>query len=155
MYIPAVLRPNEFASKPAAHYRKEEDEQQQHLHNQQSRLADSRRASIMSLAGLSSLGQKLARRATDENFDGAPAADADVELFPSVAGPVSRKHWKVGVEPCPPLRPSPFANSPPPTSPTARPLPATSRRACAPLATSTAGTTAASAATSFATRTRP
>jgi hypothetical protein len=86
LYVPAVLRPTEFPSKPAPLEPNVEDENDI--------IEDGLRpsSSFMSLGGLSAFG-RLSRRSTG---DSAKSVDSiwNFDQFPKPTGPPTRRHWK-------------------------------------------------------------
>ena len=87
MYMPAVLRPNEFPYKaPAQRVRSADDG-----------LNDERllrpNSSYLSLSGLSALG-RLSRRSTGDSGKGLEST-WDLDMFPRPTGIPTRRHWKV------------------------------------------------------------
>ncbi|UNI14431.1 Zn finger protein [Purpureocillium takamizusanense] len=151
MYMPAVLRPcDEFPSKRIART-KTGGSTSDSDSDSTLRRANS---NLMSLAGLSGLGNKLSRRSTGEStqpLDG----DWNIDSFPEVTAPPTRKHWKVKTltaavsVSCHSPSLTQYRHSPMPSRPSAM-----TRLASAPSAISSAGTTAANAVTSSATGTR-
>lgn len=91
MYMPAVLRPcHEFTSRKVTRCKTAGSTSST---DSDSTLRRSNTA-IMSIPGLSLLGQRLSRRSTDEpskTLDGEWKLDA----FPEVTGLPTRMHWKV------------------------------------------------------------
>ncbi|KAJ6446332.1 zinc finger domain-containing protein [Purpureocillium lavendulum] len=94
LYMPAVLRPcDEFPSKRIARS-KTGGSTSDSDSDSTLRRANS---NLMSLAGLSGLGNKLSRRSTGESphaLDG----DWNIDSFPEVTAPPTRKHWKPDAE---------------------------------------------------------
>jgi len=87
LYMPAVLRPNEFPSKapPARPKTEDEDEAGERTLRPNN--------SFISLGGLSALG-RLSRRSTGDS--GKCVDDQwNLDLFPKPTGAPTRKHWKV------------------------------------------------------------
>lgn len=87
MYMPAVLRPNEFPTKRARC--------KPSMPESDDAVSDRtvRRGSV-GFMGMTALGQRLSRRSTGDSgksFDG----DWDLDLFPQVKALPTREHWKV------------------------------------------------------------
>lgn len=84
LYIPAVLRPNDYPSKQTPTFKKPEDQDDESL---------KANGSWSSLPGLSALG-RLSRRPT---ADSAKCVDINwnLDLFPVPTAQPTRKHWKV------------------------------------------------------------
>jgi hypothetical protein len=85
LYIPAVLRPNDYPSKQTPTRKPEEQDDESLKVN----------GSWSSLPGLSALG-RLSRRST---ADSAKCLDIDwnLDMFPVPTAQPTRKHWKVGL----------------------------------------------------------
>lgn len=91
MYMPAVLRPNEYSSKAAQ--RKSDDEG--------SSPTPSTNSSFLALSGLGALG-RITRRQTNDSGKCLPDDSEDDELnldaFPKPTAAPTRDHWKLDTE---------------------------------------------------------
>ncbi|KAH6849953.1 hypothetical protein B0I37DRAFT_413388 [Chaetomium sp. MPI-CAGE-AT-0009] len=90
LYVPAVLRPTEFPSKPAPLEPNVEDDDDI--------IEDGLRpsSSFMSLGGLSAFG-RLSRRSTGDSAKSVGSM-WNLDQFPKPTGPPTRRHWKADHE---------------------------------------------------------
>lgn len=88
MYMPAVLRPNEYASKAA----------QPKADDESGSPTPSNNSSFLALSGLGALG-RITRRQTNDSGKGLPydedEDDLDLDAFPKPTASPTREHWKV------------------------------------------------------------
>ncbi|KLU88944.1 hypothetical protein MAPG_07925 [Magnaporthiopsis poae ATCC 64411] len=88
LFVPAVLRPNEFPSKEPP--TRSDDE---------SAIATdtpvSSTSSFMNLTGLGAIGRLSRRSTNDSSRSSTLEPELNVNLFPVVSAPPTRKHWKV------------------------------------------------------------
>lgn len=93
MYIPAVLRPNEFPTKRTFKCKPSDTNSNNSDTDSDCTLRRSN-ISLISLPSLTVFGHRLSRRSTGDSgksFEG----EWDLDLFPEVTALPTRKHWKV------------------------------------------------------------
>ena len=93
-YIPAVLRPTEYPSKPIIASKGSQSEDSTPFGS----LRRSSNSFISLAAGFAA--QRLSRRSTGDSGKSFAEGEIDVDLFPDVTGEPTRKHWKVSYFNC-------------------------------------------------------
>ena len=90
MYMPAALRPNEFASRPP----KSKNNSAENSDTDSDTTLRRASTNIMNMKNLGVFGRRLSRSYTDEQAQEL-GKGWNLELFPEVTSPPTREHWKV------------------------------------------------------------